>query len=291
MSNNMSSAPLQALVKVEQHNIALIFVDYLQSIAIKAEVRTIDNYFVVFCDADHFERSRAEFEHFIQQPHNEKYQQAAWQHGQVSDVQQHSQSVKQQFLAHTGITTLVIFSLCWLVFIASITGWESTIFNALQFYPDFTFHNFLQQPLRILGPALFHFSWFHIIFNTMWWWQLGCSIEQKLGWSSLLIIFVVSAIISNAGQYLVSGPNFGGLSGVVYALFGYVWWLQWLAPKLGLNIPKPLIGMVLVWMLLGFAEVLPENMANTAHLLGLVSGCILAWLKAQHLKRQCASIK
>jgi len=97
---------------------------------------------------------------------------------------------------------------------------------------------------------------------------------------------LVSAVISNTGQFLVSGPYFSGLSGVGYALLGYAWWHDWLAPEKGLTIPKPIVGLSLFFMLLGFANVLPVNMANTAHLLGLISGCGLAWLSIHQRKNK-----
>ncbi len=83
---------------------------------------------------------------------------------------------------------------------------------------------------------------------------------------------------------MVSGPNFGGLSGVVYGLFGYVWWLGWLKPEKGLGISNALVGFLLVWLMLGYLDVLPVNMANTAHLLGLLTGCLMALFKAKKLK-------
>ena len=135
---------------------------------------------------------------------------------------------------------------------------------------------FLSEPWRLLGPAFFHFSWLHIVFNTMWWWQLGGSIEETLGKGTLINLLLISAIVSNLGQFFVSGSNFGGLSGVVYALVGFVWWYGYLAPEKGLSLSKPLIGFLLFWLLLGFVDVLPVNVANTAHLLGLISGCLLA---------------
>ena len=284
----MTESSLQPLVKIGKHNVALIFADYLKSIQINAQVETVDNEFIVLCDVDKRAQARAEFEQFIEHPFDQKYQQAAWALGEVSDVQQHSPSLlssfKQQFLAHAGIVTLIIFSVCWIVFLASLAGWATPIFHAIQFYPEFTSDAFFSDPLRILGPAIFHFSWLHIVFNTMWWWQLGGNIEDKLGSGTLINVFAVSAIVSNVGQFLVSGPNFGGLSGVVYALVGYVWWMGWLMPKLGLTISKSIIGFLLLWMVFGFADLLPVNMANTAHLLGLVSGCLLAWLKYLQLK-------
>jgi len=146
----------------------------------------------------------------------------------------------------------------------------------MQFYPQFSLDAFLAQPLRLLGPAFFHFSWLHIVFNTMWWWQLGGSVEKSLGKGTLLNLVLLSAIVSNVGQYLVSGANFGGLSGVVYALVGFVWWFGYLAPTRGLSLSKPLVGFLLFWLVLGFVDLLPVNVANTAHLLGLLSGCFLA---------------
>ncbi|WP_157618839.1 rhomboid family intramembrane serine protease, partial [Vibrio sp. HI00D65] len=83
-----------------------------------------------------------------------------------------------------------------------------------------------------------HFSIMHIAFNILWWWQLGGDIEKKLGGLKLLQIFAVSSALSGAGQYWVEGANFGGLSGVVYALVGYLWVVGTKAPQLGLDIPR-----------------------------------------------------
>ena len=177
------------------------------------------------------------------------------------------------------MVTLTVFVACWLIFLASLFGWENLIFQQLHFFNPLSTERLIAEPWRILGPALFHFSWLHIVFNTMWWWQLGGSIERIMGKGTLIQLFLVSAIVSNFGQFLVSGPNFGGLSGVVYGVVGYVWWAGWLAPKRGLQLSQSIVGFLLFWLVLGFVDVLPVNMANTAHLLGLVSGCFLAWLK------------
>jgi GlpG protein len=183
------------------------------------------------------------------------------------------------------VVTLTVFALCWLVFIASLLGFARPTFELLHFYPKLTIEAFFDSPLRLLGPALFHFSWLHIVFNTMWWWQLGGSVERTLGKGALINLFLITALVSNLGQFMVSGPNFGGLSGVVYGLVGYVWWYGWLAPEKGLMISKPIIGFLLFWLLLGYVDVLPVNMANTAHLLGLVSGCLLAAVNVLLMKR------
>lgn len=135
---------------------------------------------------------------------------------------------------------------------------------------------------RLLGPAFIHFSALHIIFNLLWWGMLGAKIERTLGISMLLIVFLVSATISNAAQALFSDPVqgnlflFGGLSGVVYAVMGFVWWLGWLRPSWGLSLPNSIVGFMLVWLVIGYADILWVSMANAAHTAGLISGCLLA---------------
>lgn len=129
---------------------------------------------------------------------------------------------------------------------------------------------------RLLTPAFLHFSLMHLLFNLLWIWVAGGLIEQKHGRGTLLSLFFLTAILPNIAQYFVSGPLFGGMSGVVYGLIGYVW----LSDKLGfwprLGLPKALIGFMLFWLMLGYSGLLTwiglGSIANTAHLAGLLSG-------------------
>lgn len=272
---------LQPLVQLEQHNIALLFANYLATLDIAAKVVSeADQVHMVYCQQDKIDQAKAEFEVFIKKPFDQRYQQAAWQHGKTVNINSGDMSLltnfKENFLAHAGIITLFVFALCWIIFIGSNLGWAQSIFNQLQFYPHLSLETFFAEPWRLLGPAFFHFSWLHIVFNTMWWWQLGGSIENSLGKGTLINLLLISAIFSNLGQFIVAGANFGGLSGVVYALVGFVWWYGYLVPEKGLSLSKPIIGFLLFWLVLGFMDVLPVNTANTAHLLGLISGCLLA---------------
>ncbi len=289
---------LQPLVQLEQHNIALLFANYLLTLGIEATVVTepihketaeIKQGHTVYCQQDKIAQAKLEFERFIKKPFDQKYQQAAWQHGETVSLNSNDStllaSFKENFLAHAGIVTLIVFAFCWLVFLGSNLGWAQPLFNLLQFYPKISVDAFIVEPWRIIGPAFFHFSLLHIVFNTMWWWQLGGSIEKSLGKGSLINLLLISAIFSNLGQFIVSGANFGGLSGVVYALMGFVWWYGYLAPEKGLSLSKPIVGFLLFWIVLGFADLLPVNMANTAHLLGLISGCLLALISVKIAKK------
>ena len=292
------SDDLLPLVQIEQKNIAHLFANYLVTLGITAQVVTEHKTgspdkpqfaYTVFCQHDKIAQAKEEFEQFIKHPYHSKYQQAAWQHGDTVgfDSNDHSllTSFKESFLAHAGIVTLIIFVLCWMVFLGSYLGFYDLASSQLKFYPRLSIDAFIAEPWRIIGPAFFHFSWLHIVFNTMWWWQLGGSIEKILGKSMLTNLLLISAIFSNLGQFIVSGSNFGGLSGVVYALMGFVWWYGYLAPEKGLSLSKPIVGFLLFWLVLGFAELLPVNMANTAHLLGLISGCLYAFLVTKVFKQ------
>jgi len=272
---------LQPLVQLKDHNIALLFSNYLLSLGIQTQLKDgPEGGYIVFCQQEKLSQAKAEFEAFIAQPYAEKYQQAAWDRSETVTVNTGDfglfHNFKDSFLAHAGMVTLLVFIACWLVFLGSELGWAQSIFNTLQFYPQLSLDAFLAEPLRLIGPAFFHFSWLHIVFNTMWWWQLGGSIEKTLGKTTLINLLFISAIVSNVGQFLVSGANFGGLSGVVYALVGFIWWFGYLAPERGLSLSKPIVGFLLFWLVLGFVDLLPVNVANTAHLLGLLSGCLLA---------------
>ena len=218
MSEFNSIGELSSLVKVSQHNIALLFANYLTSINIQAKVEQEGNEYIIYCRVLELDQAKDIFAEFIADPYQDKYQQAAWNSGKVADVNDNSPSLitsfKQQFLDHAGWVTLTVFALCWLVFIASLLGLARPAFQLLHFYPELTLHAFFESPLRLLGPALFHFSWLHIVFNTMWWWQLGGSVERVLGKGALINLFLITALFSNLGQFMVTGPNFGGLSGV-----------------------------------------------------------------------------
>ncbi|MGH1346555.1 MAG: rhomboid family intramembrane serine protease [Nannocystales bacterium] len=76
---------------------------------------------------------------------------------------------------------------------------------------------------RLLTPMFLHFGVLHLVFNMMWMWNLGPQVESNHGSLLMVVLVVVSEVAGNLAQYAVTGPAFGGMSGVVYALFGFVW--------------------------------------------------------------------
>ena len=135
------------------------------------------------------------------------------------------------------------------------------------------------QVWRLVTPAFMHFNFPHIIFNLLWVWVAGRRIEMMLGWPSLLALFIVSAVASNLAQFWVSGPMFGGMSGFVFALLGFAWLWDRRNSSVKIGLPPALMGFMLFWLALGFTGVLESvgmgAIANTAHLIGLISGLLL----------------
>ena len=140
------------------------------------------------------------------------------------------------------------------------------------------------QPWRLFTPMLLHFSLLHILFNLLWWSDLGRLIERHQSGLQLILITLVTAAVSNVAQFLDTGPRFGGLSGVVYGLLGYLWIYGKLNPDSGYALRREIVIFMLAWLVICFVG-LSGIVANTAHLAGLVSGCVLGavwgWLARQ----------
>lgn len=143
---------------------------------------------------------------------------------------------------------------------------------------------------RLFTPALLHFSVLHIVFNTLWVWDIGGKLERILGSIVWSIGVAIIAILSNVLQYQISEyPLFGGLSGVVYGLIGFAWLLPLLNKCWPVIISKQLMVFFVVWLGVGYTP-LPEmiglgSIANTAHSIGLLSGLALGlvyWLATKH---------
>src|SRR5436190_14636433 len=77
---------------------------------------------------------------------------------------------------------------------------------------------------RLITPIFIHFGFPHIIFNMLCLRDFGSMIEARQSSLHLLFLTLVIAIGSNVGEvYIGHEPNFGGMSGVLYGLFGYIW--------------------------------------------------------------------
>jgi GlpG protein len=254
---------------------AQAFIDYLKGLGIDcdAQVDELDIRLVIH-QSEFEHKARQEFALFLQEPYNDKYLQASWSNGDTQvklDYAPSALGLVQTLVTQSGPFTLIILLLSIITFAGMKLGLGELVYTSISFFGA-TQEIDLTQFWRALTPTLLHFSVMHIMFNLLWWWYLGGKIELKLGAPKLILILLSAGILANVVQYYVSGPNFGGLSGVVYALVGYTWLMGQRRPQAGLFLPNSYLIFMLVWLVLGFTDLLGMPIANGAHLAGLLAG-------------------
>ncbi len=140
------------------------------------------------------------------------------------------------------------------------------------------------QIWRLFTPIFIHFHPLHILFNMLWLRDLGSMIEGRQSPLHLALLVLVIAAGSNLAQfYFGHAPNFGGMSGVVYGLLGYIWLRGRFDPGSGLFLHQTTVIMMLVWLVACYTGFLGP-VANTAHLAGLLMGA--AWGYASSLRHR-----
>ena len=118
---------------------------------------------------------------------------------------------------------------------------------------------------------------------------MGSKIELIDGRGVFLTLFLISGLSSNLGQYFFTGDYlFGGLSGVVYGLLGYCFILDLENRGQRYDLPNTLYIFMFIWLLIGFTGILKifgfGNVANIAHLVGMIAGFILGIIARYTLK-------
>lgn len=147
------------------------------------------------------------------------------------------------------------------------------------------------QIWRLYSPVLLHGGWLHILFNMAWLWLLGRQIEQRIGIFRYLVFSLIVGVVANVAQYLMSGPEFLGYSGIVVGMVGFIWMRQKIAPWEGYPLNPSIVRFIVIYVVvllalemvslgLDFFHVteLYANIANTAHIIGGLTGILLARL-------------
>lgn len=219
-----------------------------------------------------------------------------WEHGELQPAQEDSAALGG-FLRASAVweslrrafggapLTLVLIALCSLLWLLAPLERPTSLTAALLF-PDFSrgtgtivlsrvWESFgVNDLLTMLTPVLLHGGIVHLAFNMMWLWELGRRIELVQSTLTLLLAIVVIGLFSNTIQYLWGGgSNFGGMSGVIYGLFAYIWMWQLFDPRQGLRLPWSLILYMLAMLAL-FTWLDLDMIANAAHMGGFLTGML-----------------
>ncbi|HEX7480830.1 MAG TPA: rhomboid family intramembrane serine protease [Polyangiales bacterium] len=137
------------------------------------------------------------------------------------------------------------------------------------------------QLWRLWTPIFLHFGFFHLFFNVWCVIDLGAPAERQLGKAAFILFVLWTAAVSNLAQLYMAGPNFGGMSGVAYAMVGYHWAHQRFDPNAEIILRRDSFIFFGLWLLLGFTGALHSlvgGMANYCHLAGLLAGAAYGFL-------------
>ncbi|MEH0835495.1 rhomboid family intramembrane serine protease GlpG [Pectobacterium cacticida] len=263
------------VITLSNPRVAQAFVDYMHTQQIHLEMQRKGHDAELWLeDETQLGKVQEALAVFLQDPTHPRYQAASWQTGSMDTgirYQRYSylQTLKQKagpLTLSVMVVTIAVFILMQISGYGPVMAWLAFPAAGQQF-----------ELWRWFSHALLHFSLLHILFNLMWWWYLGGPVEKGLGSGKLLTITLVSALVSGWAQSWFSGADFGGLSGVVYALMGYVWLRGEREPDGILSMPRSLMVFALLWLVAGYFDILGMSIANAAHVAGLVTGLLMAF--------------
>ena len=195
-----------------------------------------------------------------------------------------------------GTVTAGLMVICVVVFLVTGMGDKTDVVRYFTFTPlvpvrgGYVFGDvsaiWQSQPWRLFTPMFLHFGFMHILFNLWWLKDLGTAIERVFSARYLLLFVLATAAFSHVLEYAISGPTkFGGMSGVVYGLFAFVWIRGRLDSSFPYRMPQQLVTFMLIWLGLGFTGWVGP-IANWVHTGGLLSGAVWAVASSGYIGRK-----
>ncbi len=253
------------------------FANYLLTLGISSKVDRADDAWAIWIhDENQVPRSRQELDLFEREPTDPRYDAA--EHEAKVARRQAAAKAKQAKKNYVDLRnewaspwrrrpvtmTMIVAS------VITLLG-GSAVEQELMFSPEAIAAG---EVWRLITPIFVHVNLWHLVFNMWWLYDLGTLIERRHGSWRFAIMVLVIALVSNVSEFVVSGPMFAGMSGVVYGLFGYAWVRGRLNPTSGLYLRPDVAVWMMAWFALCF--VLPGmNVANTAHAAGLACGAAI----------------
>ena len=292
---------MRSIATFTEEKMALRFWNYLQAIEIESNLEEDENneeWLVWVLDEEKFALALQAHQEFLNSPDDSKF--TISKKNKTDDNQTKEESTgKSRFKNYNlrdswlkqnkspGMISLALIITSVAVYLLSGMGKNTEIVSA--FLISEKANGSLSeissgQVWRIITPIFLHFGALHIIFNMLWLYELGGQIEKRKGAGFISLFILVTAIVSNLTQFKFGGPMFGGMSGVVYGLLGYVWIKSRFDPGDGLYISQNTALFMLAWFFLCFANVFP-GVANWAHAGGLVTGAVWGYISAVRWNR------
>lgn len=253
------------------------FEDYMLTKGIGVTVESSSDQWTVWVyDEDDVEQAKAALAEFLEKPEAEQYLHVSREAAAIRDekIKKAREVVKKQvnvretwnrpFTSRCPVTSMLIGISVVVYLFLQTSEYGDQIRQALSictFKVSGNMISFSKSPLmevrageiwRLVTPIFIHFSGanglpLHLLFNCFMTYQLGGAIEMNRGSTKLVLLVLVTAIPSNVAQYYWTGPGFGGLSGVVYGMFGYMWMKSKYDPKSTFHVPPNMVFILIGW--------------------------------------------
>ncbi len=279
------------------------FRDYLLTEDVQSQVDAAgDEWAIWVYDEDKIDSSRDELQHYLDDPRAEKYVQAVVKADRIrhEKVRKAIAAQKKQIdLTKTWNRPLirqipVTFTLVILSVVVTLGtqfgenlqafGGQIPIVSGMKRSGEMVSFpaNYKQLPgvadgqlWRLVTPAFLHYGFLHLLMNMYMLVLLGGMTERLRGSRTLLGLFLVAAVGGNLAQLYLRGPAFGGMSGVVSGVFGYMWIKGVLEPESGLTLSPNFVFLMIAFLVLATLGIFGP-IAHGAHFGGLAAGMAVA---------------
>lgn len=291
-------------LKDEQQARCLAHYLYSQGIESQVDPGHNRNWEIWILDDDQVEAGQDHFQRFQQNPTAPEFIEGAKAGSHLQQRQEKAATPKRARVIDgrviiqrrvMGMVTFTLMGISIAVTIATRLGKNPLLVSWLSISNNYSHSLFALEEIahgqiwRLFTPMFLHFDPLHILFNMLWLKDLGNLIETKIkGSVNFLIMVLVIAAISNVGQFLASGPSFGGMSGVVYGLLGYLWIYGKFHPSAQIRLNPKIVQFMIIWFVLCLflTKTQTLHIANTAHGVGAVVGMAWGYIAAQWAKHR-----
>jgi GlpG protein len=288
---------------------ALRFADYLLTLGITSRVEATKEGCALWIHReDHLDRAREEFQRFRDEPNASRYLDAR---REAEAVRRRKEKEERDYQKRTvdlrnrlsgpgstmGPVTRGLLIVCIGLFLLNWFAYQgrpfSPLSNALYFSEWYVADDgrlanrglapiFEGQVWRLITPTLLHGGILHLFFNMYMLSMLGGAVERRRRVGEYVALLLVAAVFSDIAQFFLPdvftvptarGPDrpFVGMSGVIYALFGYAWMRGKYDPASGLQLHPQTVIILMAWLVVCAFNLLGP-IANTAHVAGLLAG-------------------
>jgi GlpG protein len=293
-----------------------VFADYLLTLGMKVRVdERPDGYSLWIYNEDHLARARDELNGFLSKPDDPRYKSAV---DSAKNIRREERALDQKYRKNfreaadlwgypslrRRPVTISLIAICLFVFLFFEQSGNrfkvKNVEDALRFATDTVDSEGRKHTngmddikhgeiWRLVTPIFLHYGIWHLVFNVSALLGLGTVIEIRRGSVRLGVMVLLLAILSNVGQYIYmeranpgAPQHFGGISGVLCGLFGYIWMKGLYEPEQGMILHPNSVTFGLLWIALcmtGAFDSITGPIANAAHVVGLITGVALGVFK------------